>query len=129
MDACLEGDAKNYHAWSHRWAVAERFGAWQGELALTARMLDVDVRNNSAWNHRFSALASLAKQCAHRLTTICEAEVAHCDCSRAVTALRAVTLHPVLGQVHGGHFRPLVLDVLGSRGTKHTTFSLGPFAG
>ena len=64
MDKCLEGDAKNYHAWSHRAAVAERFGTWEGELALTARMLEADVRNNSAWNHRFSALSSLAKQCA-----------------------------------------------------------------
>ena len=64
MDKCLEGDAKNYHAWSHRVAVAGRFGAWGGELALTARMLGADVRNNSAWNHRFSALSALAKQCA-----------------------------------------------------------------
>ena len=64
MDKCLEGDAKSLHAWSHRVAVAARFGAWEAELALTARMLDADVRNNSAWNHRFSALCSLAKRCA-----------------------------------------------------------------
>jgi hypothetical protein len=63
VDRCLGGDDKNYHAWAHRAAVAERFGLWRGEPAATAAWINRDVRNNSAWSHRFAAVSALAKQC------------------------------------------------------------------
>ena len=65
VDRCLEGDEKNYHAWSHRAAVAARWGLWQGELGMTKAMLARDVRNNSAWSHRFAAVSHLAQRRAH----------------------------------------------------------------
>lgn len=65
--ACLQHDAKNYHAWAHRQAVllalagssggvcgapsaaqqAQARALWANELAFTERMLRQDVRNNS----------------------------------------------------------------------------------
>ena len=64
MDKCLAGDEKNYHAWSHRAAVADAFGLWEGELAAVARLIAADVRNNSAWNHRFTAVSRIVDLCA-----------------------------------------------------------------
>jgi protein farnesyltransferase/geranylgeranyltransferase type-1 subunit alpha len=47
-------DAKNYHVWSYRQWLVQRFELWdQGELEFTEVMLRKDVRNNSAWNHRW----------------------------------------------------------------------------
>jgi protein farnesyltransferase/geranylgeranyltransferase type-1 subunit alpha len=47
-------DAKNYHVWSYRQWLVQRFDLWdQGELEFTEVMLRKDVRNNSAWNHRW----------------------------------------------------------------------------
>lgn len=67
--ACLQHDAKNYHAWAHRQAVllalagsdssggpagappaaqqAQAQALWAAELAFTERLLRDDVRNNS----------------------------------------------------------------------------------
>ncbi len=48
--ACLQHDAKNYHAWAHRQAVLAALGTsalWGAELAFTERLLRQDVRNNS----------------------------------------------------------------------------------
>ena len=55
---CLDGDAKNYHAWSHRQAVVEQFGLWEEELSFVCTMITADVRNNSAWNQRFCIVSS-----------------------------------------------------------------------
>ena len=54
-------DAKHYHAWAHRQWLVSRFGCWDGELAMTRRMIQRDKYNNSAWNHRFYALSKGAK--------------------------------------------------------------------
>lgn len=62
VSKCLDGDAKNYHAWAHRVAVAERYSLWEQEPEVVARLLEQDVRNNSAWNHRFAAVSYLAKE-------------------------------------------------------------------
>lgn len=54
----LEQDAKNYHVWSYRQWMVERFGLWRddGEVQFADEMIKRDVRNNSAWNHRFFVL-------------------------------------------------------------------------
>ncbi len=61
MNKCLDGDAKNYHAWAHRVAVAERYGLWEQEMVDLSRLLEEDLRNNSAWNHRLVAVKHMAK--------------------------------------------------------------------
>ena len=62
--AVLALDAKNYHAWAHRQALAAAWGLWEDELAMVTALLADDVRNNSAWNHRFAIMA-------HRWGTAC----------------------------------------------------------
>ncbi len=59
---CLADDAKNYHAWAHRAAIAEAFDAWERELPIVGKMLAEDMRNNSAWNHRFLTLQHLLEE-------------------------------------------------------------------
>ena len=79
----LYDDAKNYHAWQHRfqprsqlntciwfilsWSrirvlqsflfwrqwVLKEFGLWSEELEFVDSLLQLDLRNNSAWNQRF----------------------------------------------------------------------------
>lgn len=74
----LNEDAKNYHAWQHRyilyyfqrihfsiiidfifsqWVVKE-FSLYKGELDYCNLLLAEDVRNNSAWNHRYFVITS-----------------------------------------------------------------------
>ena len=54
----LRGDAKNYHAWSHRLWVLRTYNDWGNELAYVATLHDDDVYNNSAWNHRHAVVAA-----------------------------------------------------------------------
>lgn len=51
----LEQDSKNYHVWSYRQWLVQRFDlfASDDELRWTEAMINDDVRNNSAWNHRW----------------------------------------------------------------------------
>lgn len=63
MEKCLETDAKNYHAWAHRVAVASTFGLWEQEIEVVSQLLEKDVRNNSAWNHRLQAVMHTADEC------------------------------------------------------------------
>jgi protein farnesyltransferase/geranylgeranyltransferase type-1 subunit alpha len=56
-EAVLDGDAKNYHAWSHRHWAMRRFGLFADGGDLVDKLLEADVRNNSAWNHRFYVVA------------------------------------------------------------------------
>ena len=50
----LSFDAKNYHVWSYRQWLVQRFGLWgSAEMEAIEQMLKTDVRNNSAWNHRW----------------------------------------------------------------------------
>ena len=53
--ACLEYDAKNYHAWAHRQFLIQKYvspSAVLAELEYTRKCLESDVMNNSAWNQR-----------------------------------------------------------------------------
>ena len=55
LDRIFESDSKNYHAWSHRIWLVERFELW-GEprhIEFVENMLDRDVSNNSAWSFRY----------------------------------------------------------------------------
>lgn len=50
----LAQDSKNYHVWSYRQWLVQRFDLYTAEeLKWTEGMIEEDVRNNSAWNHRF----------------------------------------------------------------------------
>lgn len=54
VEQMFELDAKNYHVWSYRQWLVQRFDLWEhGELEFTEMMLQKDIRNNSAWNHRW----------------------------------------------------------------------------
>ena len=55
LDDIFKGDAKNYHAWSHKYWLVERFSlAGDPELRyFIEQMLDDDVRNNSVWSFRY----------------------------------------------------------------------------
>lgn len=48
-------DSKNYHVWSYRQWLVQRFDLWddRDEWAYVKLMIEEDVRNNSAWNHRW----------------------------------------------------------------------------
>eukprot|EP01026_Neomeris_dumetosa_P057530 TRINITY_DN5299_c1_g1_i1.p1 TRINITY_DN5299_c1_g1~~TRINITY_DN5299_c1_g1_i1.p1 ORF type:complete len:339 (-),score=47.88 TRINITY_DN5299_c1_g1_i1:114-1130(-) len=55
----IQRDAKNYHAWSHRWHilhVSQDQELVEQELKFTEKRLYDDPFNNSAWNQRFSIL-------------------------------------------------------------------------
>jgi protein farnesyltransferase/geranylgeranyltransferase type-1 subunit alpha len=58
----LAKDAKNYHVWSYRQWLVERFKLYPTpenpgpELPFIESLLITDVRNNSAWNHRYYVL-------------------------------------------------------------------------
>lgn len=55
IDEMFTKDAKNYHVWSYRQWLVQRFGLWDSprEIAAVEALLEKDVRNNSAWNHRW----------------------------------------------------------------------------
>lgn len=52
----FSSDAKNYHAWSYRIWLVERFQLWDGELDFVEELLDDDVTNNSVWSYRYFIL-------------------------------------------------------------------------
>ncbi len=47
QDAIFAKDAKNYHVWSHRQWVLQRFNLWDGEIAFVEKLIDADVRTFS----------------------------------------------------------------------------------
>lgn len=49
----FDSDAKNYHAWTYRIWLVERFQLWEGELAFVDDQLLIDVENNSVWSYRY----------------------------------------------------------------------------
>lgn len=51
----FDSDAKNYHAWSHKIWLIERYELWNEaqHMAFAEEMLDRDVRNNSVWSFRY----------------------------------------------------------------------------
>lgn len=52
----FQSDSKNYHAWSYRVWLVERFSLWEGELEYAESLLDQEVTNNSAWSYRYFIL-------------------------------------------------------------------------
>jgi protein farnesyltransferase/geranylgeranyltransferase type-1 subunit alpha len=56
MSKIFESDSKNYHAWSYRVWLIERFSLWEGELEYAESLLDKEVQNNSAWSYRYFLL-------------------------------------------------------------------------
>eukprot|EP00760_Papus_ankaliazontas_P032270 PhM_4_TR5722/c0_g1_i1/m.90464/K05955/FNTA; protein farnesyltransferase/geranylgeranyltransferase type-1 subunit alpha len=52
----LDDDSKNYHVWSHRKWLVQRYQLWDSELEYTEKLLNDDVFNNSAWNYRHFVL-------------------------------------------------------------------------
>ena len=55
LDAIFESDSKNYHAWSHKIWLIERYEMWADpkHMVFAEEMLDKDVRNNSVWSFRY----------------------------------------------------------------------------
>ena len=52
----FESDRKNYHAWSYRIWLIERFQLWVDELQFVDDMLKIDKGNNSVWSYRYFIL-------------------------------------------------------------------------
>ena len=52
----FSSDRKNYHAWSYRTWLVERFQLWTDELDFVDQMLAVDRGNNSVWSYRYFIL-------------------------------------------------------------------------
>ncbi len=53
----FESDSKNYHAWSYRIWLIERFELWEGEIPFIENLLNRDVNNNSIWSYRYFIIA------------------------------------------------------------------------
>ena len=53
----FESDTKNFHAWSYRVWLVERFQLWQGELDFCNKLMDEDIYNNSLWSYRYFLLS------------------------------------------------------------------------
>ena len=55
MDEIFESDAKNYHGWSHKIWLIERYELWTEarHLEFLEDLLDKDVNNNSVWSFRY----------------------------------------------------------------------------
>ena len=52
----FDSDRKNYHAWSYRIWLIERFQLWAEELEFVDEMLEEDKGNNSVWSYRYFIL-------------------------------------------------------------------------
>lgn len=55
LNTIFSSDSKNYHAWSHKIWMIERYELWSdpAHLEFIERMLDNDVENNSVWSFRY----------------------------------------------------------------------------
>lgn len=55
MDDIFESDAKNYHGWSHKIWLIERYELWteMRHIEFLEDLLDKDVNNNSVWSFRY----------------------------------------------------------------------------
>ena len=50
----MESDAKNYHAWSYRLWLIERFNLWKDEIEFVEFSIAYkDAGNNSLWSYRY----------------------------------------------------------------------------
>ena len=57
LDKIFDSDTKNFHAWSYRVWLIERFQLWDGELDFCNKLMDADVFNNSLWSYRYFLLS------------------------------------------------------------------------
>lgn len=48
---------KNFHAWTYRQWLTERFELYEGEDEFVAECLQDDVHNNSVWAYKYFLLA------------------------------------------------------------------------
>lgn len=55
LDQVFDSDSKNYHAWSHKIWLIERYELWNepDHMTFAEEMLNRDVRNNSVWSFRY----------------------------------------------------------------------------
>lgn len=55
LQTIFNSDSKNYHAWSHKIWMIERYELWSdpAHLEFIECMLDKDVENNSVWSFRY----------------------------------------------------------------------------
>mmetsp|Transcript_15910 Transcript_15910/g.24558 ORF Transcript_15910/g.24558 Transcript_15910/m.24558 type:complete len:226 (+) Transcript_15910:371-1048(+) len=55
LEQIFDSDAKNYHAWSHKIWLVERYCLWNEDahMDFVDKMLDQDPRNNSVWSYRY----------------------------------------------------------------------------
>ena len=57
LSRIFKSDTKNFHAWSYRVWLVERFQLWDGELDFCNKLMDADVFNNSLWSYRYFLLS------------------------------------------------------------------------
>ncbi|KAJ2669581.1 CAAX geranylgeranyltransferase alpha subunit [Coemansia sp. RSA 1085] len=53
LSRAIDEDSKNFHAWSYRQWLVNKYQLWDQEIAFVNTMISQDVRNNSAWNQRY----------------------------------------------------------------------------
>ena len=56
LEEIFDSDRKNYHAWSYRIWLIERFQLWENEIEFVNEMLRLDSGNNSVWSYRYFIL-------------------------------------------------------------------------
>jgi protein farnesyltransferase/geranylgeranyltransferase type-1 subunit alpha len=56
LGSIFSSDAKNYHAWTYRIWLVERFQLWKDQMDFAENLLDDDVENNSIWSYRYFLL-------------------------------------------------------------------------
>ena len=56
LQEIFDSDRKNYHAWSYRIWLIERFQLWTDEMDFVEQMLGLDSGNNSVWSYRYFIL-------------------------------------------------------------------------
>jgi protein farnesyltransferase/geranylgeranyltransferase type-1 subunit alpha len=56
LDLIFESDQKNYHAWSYRIWLVERFQLWATEKDFIEKLMNIDSSNNSLWSYRYFIL-------------------------------------------------------------------------
>ena len=55
LEQIFKSDSKNYHAWSYKVWIVERYELWKDpeHMIFVDKMLDNDVMNNSVWSFRY----------------------------------------------------------------------------
>ena len=64
LDMMYASDAKNYHCWSHKIWLVERYGLWAQprHLEFVENLMNFDVRNNSVWSFRYFIIMRTAEK-------------------------------------------------------------------